>query len=350
MGTLRINGIIDVNQFWPLDSSDADTTKIKLEIKKNAFSYKATGSGTFKKIKVFEGAKSLGKVTKEVITTSKKTGVRTITVRLQGVDAPELHYKASPLQKKDSISPAARDKFNKINEERRQNFAESATVALAKHLKQFVFRSNCVKASFETEVDAPNQAVDTYGRFVGTVYVGNSRSVVNIWLMENGWVLPAFYTSMSKDEINVLLDSWKKGSKKRNKPASTQQVDVNGFDWALLYRKPTKNNAIVFTPNEDKGRVLMPKIYRRQVAWLVGRKAKIYPKSMTFAAYLKTLKDQYILLDDFMTNSIEASTVLPIHEIVSSAHKLKTRAEDMIIFEAPSKLINSSGKAITKWS
>jgi endonuclease YncB( thermonuclease family) len=350
MGTLRIEGIIDINQFWPIDSSDADTTKIKLEVKKNSFSYRPTGSQNFRKTKVFEGAKSRGKVTKEVITTSKKTGVRTITVRLQGVDAPELHYKASPLAKKDSISSTERNKFNKINEERRQNFAESATVALAKHLKQFIFKSQCVKAVFETEIATPNQAVDTYGRFVGTVYVGKNRGEVNIWLMENGWVLPAFYTSMGADEINGLLDAWKKGEKRKNKPASTQQIDVNEFDWDLLYRRPKKDDPIKFKQGEDKGRVMMPKLYRRQVAWMVGKKAKVYPKSMSFTNYLKTLKDQYILLDDFMINALESSTVLPIHELISSTDKIKTRAEDMIIFEAPSKLINARGNLITKWS
>lgn len=350
MGTLRIEGIIDIMQFWPIGSADADTTKIKLEVKKNSFSYRADGADRFKRTKVFEGAKSLGRVSKEVIASSKKTQVRTITVRLQGVDAPELHYKASPLPGKDDITAKERKKFNDINEERRQHFAESATVALASHIKQFVNRSNCVPAVFETEIDTPNQAVDTYGRFVGTVYVGKNDSELNNWLMENGWVLPAFYTSMTKEEINGLLDSWRKGAKKKNKPASTQAIDVKFFDWNLIYRRPDKKNPIKFKPGEDKGRVMMPKLYRRQVAWMVGKKAGVYSRSMSFAAYLKTLKDQYIILDDFMVNSLESSVVHPLHELISNKEKVKTRAEYMIIFEAPSKLVNARGNLITKWT
>ena len=43
MGTLRIKGTIELNQFWPLGSSDADTTKMKLIVGEDSFQFKATG-------------------------------------------------------------------------------------------------------------------------------------------------------------------------------------------------------------------------------------------------------------------------------------------------------------------
>ncbi|MEI9911090.1 MAG: hypothetical protein WDO71_16280 [Bacteroidota bacterium] len=100
MGTLRIHGTIDLIQFWPKGSSDADTTKIKLVVGANSFEYKKEGAASFKKTNAFKGAKSRGTITADVIKTSAATGLQTITVRLQGVDAPELHFRACATQNK----------------------------------------------------------------------------------------------------------------------------------------------------------------------------------------------------------------------------------------------------------
>ena len=91
MGILRIKGLIELDQFWPVGESDADTTKIKLLVGDNSFEYKETGTDSFKVTTAFKDAVSKGQGTTPVIKTRKKDGVQTITVRLQGVDAPELH-------------------------------------------------------------------------------------------------------------------------------------------------------------------------------------------------------------------------------------------------------------------
>lgn len=228
MGTLRIHGIIDIVQFWPLGSSDADTTKIKLVVNTNSFEYRKTGSRKFYKTKAFVGAISRGQVSKEVISTSMKTGIQTITVRLQGIDAPELHYKAAPLKKSNDISDAERKKYNETNKERHQYFAESATMALEKNLKKFTNSNGEIKAIYESEVNEPGDAVDTYGRFVSNVRIGSHD--VNTWLVENGWEHPAFYTSMSKEEIDVFLQAWVKGKKKTGRPGKSLSKDAGKFN------------------------------------------------------------------------------------------------------------------------
>jgi endonuclease YncB( thermonuclease family) len=348
MGTLRIHGVIDLVQFWPKGSSDADTTKIKLIVGKNSFEYKKDGATKFSKITVFNGAVSRGTVSKEVITTSKKTGLQTITVRLQGIDAPELHYKAAPLKKGSTVTDAKRKKFNEINEDRRQCFAETATFELARHLKQFANTSGIVNAVFETVVNEPAEAVDTYGRFVGNVTVGGNHDI-NTWLVENGWGHPAFYTSMSKAEIEIFLKAWTKGKKKKNRPGKSISKNANDFDMNLLYREPKAGVVIPFTPGEDKGKVLMPKIYRRQVSWLISKEAKVIAASATFKAYLKKKPDQLALLDDFLANGINSAKVFSLDEFISAENKVLKNPEEFVFKEKAGTLVDASGKKIEKW-
>jgi endonuclease YncB( thermonuclease family) len=348
MGTLRINGTIDITQFWPLGSSDADTTKIKLVVNTNSFSYRKTGSKKFVKTKAFVGAESRGQVSKEVISTSKKTGEQTITVRLQGVDAPELHYKAAPLKRTSDITDAERKKYNDINkEERRQPLAETATVALAKHLKLYATKKGEIKATYESEVDLPGDAVDTYGRFVGNIRIGSHD--VNTWLVENGWGHPAFYTSMSKEEINIFLQAWKKGATKTGRTGKALSRNATLFDWKMVYRAPNKEAPIKFTMGEDKGKVLMPKIFRRQVAWKVGLKAGVLEKGTSFKTYLESKTDDMVLLNDFLENGVNSAKVYHLDDFVDKKNQVLKKPEELVFKEKAAILYNSDGSKVEKW-
>ena len=348
MGILRVKGVIELDQFWPIGSADADTTKIKLIVGKKSFEYKKEGAKKFSTTQVFWDAISKGQVSKEVVSTSKKTGIQTITVRLQGVDAPELHYHAAPLSKSGTVTDAKRKKFNEINEERRQHLAETATVALAKHLKQFVNAQGVVNAVFETSVDEPAESVDTYGRFVGNIRVGGNKDI-NIWLVENGWGHPAFYTSMSKEEIEAYLAVWKKGKKKTGRPGKSISKNANDFEWDLIYRKPKKDVVIEFTPAEDKGPVLMPKIYRRQLSWLVSKEAKVITAATTFKAYLKKKPDQLVMLDDFLNNGLNSAKVMVLDDFISADNKVLKNPDEFVFKEKAGFLENASKQKITKW-
>lgn len=347
MGTLRIHGTIDLMQFWPIGESDADTTKIKLEVSANSFEYRKEGATNFKKTNVFTGAKSKGQVVAEVIKTSKKTGVKTITVRLQGVDAPELHYKGSPLKKGNEITATMRKNYNSNNKERRQNLAETSTFRLAKHLKQFANTNGFIKAVYESEVEKPSDAIDTYGRFVGDINIDTHN--VNLWLVENGWGHPAFYTSMSKEEINSFLTVWKKGKKKAGRTGKLLSKNANEFDWDLLYQPPKKGEIIPFHSGDDTGDVLMPKIFRRQVSWMVSKKAKVVSGSTGFKTYLKKKPDQLVLLDDFLTNTLNSATVLSLDKFVSDDNIILKNPEELVFKEKPGILVNAQGKQITSW-
>ena len=107
-GLLRVRGTIDLEQFWPAGESDADTTKIKVTVGDGSFAFAADGK-TFKKTNAYVGAFSRGASNKQVI-----DGKGRITVRLQGIDAPELHYRAAPLRRAaPSPMPSARNSISK---------------------------------------------------------------------------------------------------------------------------------------------------------------------------------------------------------------------------------------------
>jgi endonuclease YncB( thermonuclease family) len=346
MGTLRIHGIIDIAQFWPNGSSDADTTKIKLIVGKNSFEYKEDNENKFSTTNAFRNAISKGQGAKPVINTSKRDGTQTITVRLQGVDAPELHYRAAPLKKTSDISDKMRSRFNLLNEERRQCFAESSTFALAKHLEQYVDEDGFVPAIFESNVEKPFEVVDTYGRFIGNIVVGEKKDI-NVWLVQNGWGVPAFYTSMTINEMDVFTKAWMKGKLKAGRVGKAISGDANNFDWDLIYRKPS--NEIDFKLGHDKGEVLMPKLFRRQTTWMVSKKAGVISSKVKFQSFLKKSPDQLILVSDLLSEGIHAATVYNLHDFVDENNIILKHPEEFVFREKPGTLVNPNGAKITKW-
>src|SRR6266496_1084534 len=98
MGTLQIKGQIDLKKFWPSGKSDADTTRVILNIDKTSFKFQKTTASPFKIIHDFEGAylskgfNKDGTEKKQPIInllkdrkTKKITGSN-VTIRLQGID------------------------------------------------------------------------------------------------------------------------------------------------------------------------------------------------------------------------------------------------------------------------
>ena len=196
---------------------------------------------------------------------------------------------------------------------------------------------------FESEVDKPFEVVDTYGRFIGNIVVNGDRDI-NTWLVENGWCSPAFYTSMSNDEIDIFLKAWVKGKKIKGRTSKSISKIASTFNWDLVYRKPgTIQNFMV---GEDKGKTIMPKIFRRQVAWMVAKKAKVISAGTSFKAQLKKSPDQLILLNDFLTNGSTASKVYALDDFISSDNKILKNPEEFVFQEKPGTLINSNGEKI----
>src|SRR5262249_28461065 len=129
-----------------------------------------------------------------------------VTIRLQGIDAPELHYEpTAPVLHGVKPTPEQKAAFKAHNGNFRQFFGETA----ATHLHDFLGKAGAspVTCVVRTQVDEPNDVFDTYGRLVGDIFVtiGGKEQNANKWLCDNGWAFPTFYASMTDQEITDLI-------------------------------------------------------------------------------------------------------------------------------------------------
>ena len=331
-GLLRIRGSIDLEQFWPDGESDADTSKVKVTVSDQSFSFAADGK-SFKQTKAFIGAYVRGASRKLVIDSKDR-----ITVRLQGVDAPELHYRAGGLSRsRKDVTQAKRDAYNAENKvQRRQYWAESATVALAKKLANYGVHS--IPCRVVSLVDHPYEVIDTYGRFVGNICVGSKFATdINIWLAREGWVYPTFYSSMTVEEIEALLAAMKVAQKKKRVwPAYS--TDGATFDAKLVYRPKGP-----VEPAKDKGPVLMPKLFRRQVAYRMQKAVGL--ATGTFADYLKDNPDPCYETSEFLTQGLHTAPERKLHEFVKGS-KILIKPHEVVFREKFSTLVDAQGKVI----
>ena len=334
MGLLKVTGTLDVNQFWPAGQSDADTTKILLQVGSNAFRYQPHLGAAFSITKVFYGAKVRGATTKPPIDAKGR-----ITIRLQGIDAPELHYRPAPLGK--SATPAQRASLKPFNKEYRQHLGESATVALSKLLK--TAGAGTLSCTVQTYVDSPNDVFDTYGRLIGDVIVriGASDTNLNVWLARQGWAFPTFYTSMSNAEIQTVLTATASGRTKGN-IWSKFQKKIPVFEPSLVYRRNGPINAAA-----DSGPLTLSKLFRRQTTWWAYKKAGV--TTANFKGYLQAKRDELMLTGDFLAHGVHSAATRFLDEFLKTDGTFTLRPEDMVFKEKSSTLVDTAGKKITAW-
>jgi endonuclease YncB( thermonuclease family) len=334
-GLLRIRGSIDLDQFWPYGDSDADTTKVKVTVGRSSFAFAADGK-TFKTTRVFANAFVVGAKKGPVIDAKSR-----VVVRLQGIDAPELHYRAGALsRKRTSVTDAQRKTYNTENRhERRQFWAESATVALFARLG--TLGGGSLRCEVTSCVEHPYEVVDTYGRIVGNIRVGRKFEIdINTWLAEQGWAFPAFYSSMSADEIAGLLDAAAKGRQK-GRIWSTLSADTSRFKRDLVYREHGP-----FDEAADQGLVILPKLFRRQVAYRMERHAKVFAGN--FAAFLKARPDDCFLTDEFLAQGPNSAPIHRLHHFMSG-RRFTRQPQDVVFREKFSSLVDAAGQRLERF-
>jgi len=324
-GLLRVDGTFDVGQFWPTATSDADT--VKVTVGADAFSFRPHPGADFKVTHAFEGAKSKGQGTKIVIEKGK------VTIRLQGVDAPELHYQPMPVVPKAKQNAQQAAGWKKWSHDYRQPLGETATVALADELMKH--GQGEVPCRVETAVDSPDDVFDTYGRLVGDLLAGAAEQNVNQWLVANGWAYPTFYASMTPDEIVALRDLAVAAKKAKVGVwrFAGNMVRERDFDASLVFRgKGAEPN-----PAGDRGKVIMPKLFRRLSTWVVNRRSKMV--SGTFLAYLGKKPDELHLTADFLQQGPAAAAVHRLTEFIGANGAFRASPSDLVFREAPSHLV-----------
>jgi endonuclease YncB( thermonuclease family) len=363
MGTLKIKGVIKIDQFWPKGNSDADTTKINLKVNADSFLFRKTGDTKFKKTSVFFKAMAVPLFGPPVnVIKYINTPRQYVTIRLQGIDAPELHYrlygaipKGDPILEKKFLSDAQYEKLKTENakHEYRQHFSETATVALSDFLK--------IKANGEGEIDCvfitdnievPSDAIDVYGRVVGDITIDSEKINLNHWLLQEGWVMPAYYNSTTNAEITKLNSLYSKGAKKANRTITNYSKTLLPFNSNLEFRKKGAINAA-----KDKGKLILPKLFRRHCIFTIYKKAGV--PMTNFTDYLIAKKnDKYILPNQIVpynkaVKNKDIGVIKALEKPFAALfynNKLNIEVNKLVIIEKPSKIIDAvSKKEITKF-
>ena len=249
MGVLVISGVVRVKQFWPEGRSDADTAAIELQ-GKTPFVF-VNDAGKHRPTRAFENAEVVGQFGgNAVITQAKNSTVRKVKVRLQGLDAPELHY-----QPKVKGSGGVNHPF-------RQSMGETCANALHEFLSALGQAE--IKCEVHSMVSKPSDVCDVFGRVVGNIVllIGGSRIDINHWLVREGWGLPGFYNSMSNPEIRAILADHEV-AKRNGRGLFSKNIVTTGLAPFDPQRRERKGPAS-FKPFSDKGRVNFPKFFRRQ--------------------------------------------------------------------------------------
>ena len=338
-GLLVANGTIDIGQFWPDGVSDADTAKILVTMAgASAFTFQPATGGPAKPTNAFVGAFMKGSDSidpktgkprhpKFVINTKSQ-----ITVRFQGIDAPELHFKP-PHGHVDL----------------RQHFGESSTIALSAFLK--TIGPGPLPCRVITRVNKPNDVFDIYGRFIGDVLVKQGTKEINInhWLVQHGWAFPSFYDSMMEQEIRDLIaltdEARKKGLNIWAKTAYT--TDLGHIDRTLATRP------VHSAPAPDKGHVIIPKFYRRQYTWAVDvDRGASTAKNLKQFLLVPSNKDKFMMTDAFLKSLAGSSPKPPMIKLgaaIDDANHIIHAPGDFVIREAGSTLVHDNDIPVTAW-
>ena len=348
MGLVQVDGAIELNQFFPVGRSHADTTNVRVRVDPTSFRYVEVFGGAPINLPWMTTARVRGEGTHAVLSHVKGRGARPpgdyLRVRLESVDAPELHFRpTNPLPKP---TDAQREAFKRFNEEYRQWCAEMAVFRLVHHLDDLA-TNGAVSCLVETEVDAPNEIFDAYGRFVGVIQLHSvaGPQPLNDWLLDRGLALPAFYSSARIAAIDRLTAIAADASQKDRGVWDAYRNQIEAFDPELRFRKLTG-----FTRTDaakDRQRFTTPKLFRRQAAWEATRLANL-PVAKTLPEFLATgTGNEYVTLDDFRLQGLEAAPTHFLGDLIRSTGRLRLRPDQIIFKEKPSTLVDPRGQLIT---
>lgn len=363
-GLLTIDGILRLDQFWPKGKSDGDTVKITIpKGTTSAFKFAPSQTGKAKVVHTFDTslsydvktlpAKSI-KFAKKVVTQPRgktNVGVRQVTIRMQGIDTSELHYKIYDARTLVQIPKANR----KVNVEYYQPLGASAALKL-RELIQAVGTGDPLPCQFRTRVDTAAEAIDKYGRFIGDIWVtvGGTDVNLNDAMLEQGLAVPAFYESMLTDEIAMKIAAAKAGAKVPDRLATHYRAKVGKLDKRLKYAPFTaRAKANLPKIGSDRGLVIHPKLYRRLCRWTILRDGKAKRKNgsipSTYEGYLR--EDESLktiqLTRDFLKQK-KATPKLDFFRFFKN-NTLKLDPEEIVFPEARSYLFTSTGTPIKNW-
>jgi endonuclease YncB( thermonuclease family) len=336
-GRVEIHGRINLSQFYYMGGqSDADTVKISMQI--DAVRYRKNDHSEWQdNLKLFQNANVEGK---KVVDTKGR-----MTIRLQGIDAPELHFRpTSPI----GLDAIQREKFKSRNKEFRQLGSGKATFNLVEFLKTISHTDGnevYVNAFAFSYVDSPNDLFDKYGRAVADLVVTDNENVdinVNQWLVENGWSFPDFYNSMSFNEIKILEEKGKLARQNGKGIWKEYSQKLQPFNFDLVFNKME-----TIDPMQDFGLLNSPKIFRRQAPYAILKTEEII-QLPNLKSYLQTFTDNCYATNEFLEKGKQAE-LYALSDSIDEQDNLVFLPGDLVFVEADATLRNENGNAIIEW-
>lgn len=275
--------------------------------------------------------------------------IEVMALRLQGVDAPELHYKAVPAILLEKMNTKQRTRWRDWEEvEFRQHGSVHATLLVAGALRLFESSEDIdeIRVHAHSRVSSPGDLFDVYGRFVSDVLVGppENGTSVNDWMLSQGLALPAFYNSMQPEEIRSALAHFSAGSAMELGVMPSYEDRVLPFDNCL--RLPPNNRGQVKASDAVGGRFFDPKLYRRQVHYWVNLHAGILNRGTSFRQYLSTIRESWIPLDRFLAGAGEEAA-LPLSEMINARGHIVHPTWKAVFVERTATLKDREGRVIT---
>jgi hypothetical protein len=147
--------------------------------------------------------------------------------------------------------------------------------------------------------------------------------------------MPAFYNSMSENDIVTLVDATNRAYSNDAGIWAYVADDIGTFDFKLEYRGAKAAIA------SDEGSAVMPKLYRRLAAWAVNKKAKMV--SGGFKAYLTSKKDDVCYDTEDYLRQGPAAQIHRLADFVEADGSVLAWPEQLVFKEAASELIVPGG-------
>jgi endonuclease YncB( thermonuclease family) len=209
-----------------------------------------------------------GALKPKIIEVKSSLGRNYVTVRLEGIDAPEEHYRATPFKVKTKGKVFAYELNPKVtHEDRSQPLWKPATDHLV----------NTLQAAGHALVLLDREAVDIHGRALGYVYASNAfgekRDFISLDLVKRGLAFPFMFES-GGDLIPQFLDAAK--TAKATNLGIWKNYSHKALAVTSSYAAP-KHWSDEEPAAQQKGKLNLPCVFRRIVDshQLVGLKREV---------------------------------------------------------------------------
>lgn len=359
MGYVEIMGKVDIFQYWPNGSSDVDTVRFVPDLATatyfsdnppiNVRTFFERG-GTFQPDDNNPGEERF----KGILRTG---GGISLSVRLQGIDAPETHYAPNFREGMfDGNYATWIAKHLSQKKSHRQPYGKLCTDFFGSHVRAKLGIGAFDPTTPELLVDAKlrilsdgiNSAADVYGRVVGyvTLMRDGKEVVLNDFALSEGFAFCSFYGSMAVEEMKRLAGLYSShGSNDAPKSKLRKNVSshLRDFEPELWTTRSMRD-----TDRDDNGedfaaKCFDPKLFRRCVDWTGRREA--LNETTPLLDYMRSNEEEVALLTDFIAVNGDwgKSRKFPMGAFIGSNGSIRYKPGEVIFEARPVVMVDKQG-------